>query len=723
MNFVLAGRRPYSVWSQGARLRKIMNFVLAGRRPHSVWSQGARLRKSMKRCVTMGVLGGLWLGGCVDPFLDPAEQRAPTVALFDPAAGVLPFPHDALLLSSSDGTLDVPVDDDALDSDPRRALNALDGFSITEAVRIPFSRSLDPSSVVVGASVRVFEGFAGPERTAADVAAFVDPSATELLVVALRPFPAATTMVVVVTNGLLDSEGRPVDAAPVFKLARSSNPLIDSEGRARRSQLIDDVDAAALEPLRALTSLACTPARVRGLVDDDLVMCLPFTTQSALPVLQALNDIVDDVHAQAGGDTAQLRVLPVPILGTEALGLAGAANLHVGALRVPRLLPLDEPLSGRFENEDGDDVGAGRLPVLQGEEVVPVLITVPKTQKPAAGYGLVVFQHGITRDRTDVIALADACAAAGLVAVAIDLPLHGLTGDPTHVFAALNPAIDAAAAAYASPFFEEQRPQERTRNLDLVDNSSGEAGPDDVVDASGSHFLNLASLLTTRDNLRQALADIRTLGLAAASLDVDGDGVSDIDPASRAFVGHSVGAIIGASVCALDDDAAPVFSSCVLANPGAQLLRLFQGSPTFGPRLLAGLRQAGIADVDLDAFLGLGQSVLDGADPWATFSLLQAQRRPLLIIDVANDAVVAERQPLAPLAGGLPFLEALALPLATSDRSSDLPQRVRVRFDVGDHGSLLSPAADAAVTASMQRLVVTFVASRGHTVDVDAPAR
>ena len=429
--------------------------------------------------VGVGVVGVV--GGCVDRYLDPPDVRAPTVALFDPAAGVLPFPHDALLLSSSDGTVDVPIDATASAADPRRALNALDGFSTTEVVRIPFSRPLDPESVVVGRTVRVFTGFAGAELGADAVAAAVDEAGTAVLVVPRQPFPAAVTMVVVITSGLLDDEGIDVDAAPVFKLARSDNPLVDDNGRAQRPEFIDDAQAATLEPLRALTSLACAPARARGLLDDDLVMCLPFTTQSTLPVLDAMNDIVDDADARAAG--AQLRVLPVPLLGTEALGLFGAASIHIGALRLPRLLPATSPLNGRFTDGAGDDVGAGRLPVAHGDEVVPVLITVPKTPKPEGGYPLVVFQHSITRDRTDVIALADALGAVGIVAVAIDLPLHGLTGDPNHVFSLLNPAIDENADAFVSGFFAGIQPRERTGDLDLVANATGAPGPDGVVDA------------------------------------------------------------------------------------------------------------------------------------------------------------------------------------------------------------------------------------------------
>ncbi len=658
-------------------------------------------------------------GGCIDRYLDPPEVRAPTVAVFDPARGALPFPHDALLLGSGDGTVDVPIDDDAPAADPRRALNELNGFGLTGTIRIPFSRALDPGSVVVGDSVRVFYGFAGAEAADGDVAVVVDKTGDALLVVPLTPWPEGVTVVVIVTNDLKDDEGAAVDADRVFKLARSENSLIDGGGHAVKAALISDDEANALEPLRALTSLACTPARVRGVVDEALVMCLPVTVQRASDRLRELDD--DDAAVHAAGDD-ELRVLPVPIVSTDALGLAGAANVSVGAARVARYVPLDRPLDGVIGTNDGRVQRSG-------DEVIPLLVTAPRLLDKANKPPVVVFQHGVTRDRTDVLAVADAFAAAGIVVVSADLPLHGLTGDAAHVFAAFNDNIDADSAAYQSAFFDGLRPRERTLDLDLV-TTSAETGattaitPDGVVDPSGTHLLNLASLLTSRDTLTQAVVDVRAVARAAANLDLDGDGVSDVD-GRVFFVGHSLGSIVGANACALDhrgdNDDDGVFAGCVLVDPGAQLAQLFRGSPTFGPVMLNGLANAGVTGADVDAFVALAQIVLDGIDPWLTLPSLQAQTTPLLVIDVKDDQVVPERVPFFPLAGGLPFITALGLADVDGDRAGagvGVPQRVRVRFGRGDHTSLLAPS-DPAVTAAMQTLVVTFVKSGGRVVDVD----
>src|SRR3546814_19009260 len=47
--------------------------------------------------------------------------------------------------------------------------------------------------------------------------------------------------------------------------------------------------------------------------------------------------------------------------------------------------------------------------------------------KPANGWPLVIFQHGITRNRTDGLAISATLASQGFAMVSSDPPLHGIT--------------------------------------------------------------------------------------------------------------------------------------------------------------------------------------------------------------------------------------------------------------------------------------------------------
>ena len=91
----------------------------------------------------------------------------------------------------------------------------------------------------------------------------------------------------------------------------------------------------------------------------------------------------------------------------------------------------------------------------------------------------------------------------------------------------------------------------------------GAAGPDGEVDASGSHNINLASLLTSRDNLRQAEADLFVVAASIPSMDLDANQVPDFDGSRIAYVGQSLGSIVGTVFMALE----PTVNTGVLSVP------------------------------------------------------------------------------------------------------------------------------------------------------------
>ena len=105
------------------------------------------------------------------------------------------------------------------------------------------------------------------------------------------------------------------------------------------------------------------------------------------------------------------------------------------------------------------------VPVATETIQIPIFVTVPNATspsggvKPAGGWPVLIFQHGLTRNRLDAVGVADAFASAGYVVVSIDLPLHGIAG----------------ADAAANPFY--QAGNERTFNLDFVNNYDARRRP------------------------------------------------------------------------------------------------------------------------------------------------------------------------------------------------------------------------------------------------------
>ena len=136
-----------------------------------------------------------------------------------------------------------------------------------------------------------------------------------------------------------------------------------------------------------------------------------------------------------------------------------------------------------------------------------------------------IFQHGITRSREDLFGVADSFADSGYVVVAIDLPLHGVTNTSDPLYAAgANPLYTGLGLPASGSI-------ERTFDLDVENNATGQAGADGQIDPSGSHFINLTSVLTSRDNLREGVADLIALTRTLPQLNLGAAG--GINPAAH----------------------------------------------------------------------------------------------------------------------------------------------------------------------------------------------
>jgi pimeloyl-ACP methyl ester carboxylesterase len=344
------------------------------------------------------------------------------------------------------------------------------------------------------------------------------------------------------------------------------------------------------------------------------------------------------------------------------------------------------------------------------------VLTVPNANSghgtaPPSGWPIVVFQHGITRNRTDMFAIAGTLAAQGYAVIAIDAPLHGIT-DKTNPFYR-NQLVAGAVPGLVT--------NERTFDLDLSDNSTQAPGPDGQIDGSGTYFINLSSLLTSRDNLRQANADLLELTDAIVKGNVGG---VKLDGSSVEFVGQSLGSIIGTAFMAIE----PHVTVGVLNVPGGGVARLLDASPAFGPSIHAGLAQAGLTQgtAQYDAFFVAAQTVVDSGDS-INFAFATAGKA-ILAQEVVGDAshpsdqVIPNSVAGAPLSGTEPLLSALGLQSIFQTTQSAGAIRGVVRFTQGEHGSLLDPTSSPAVTAEMQGEMASMIVSRGHAVQITNPS-
>ncbi len=671
-------------------------------------------------------------------------------ARFDPATSTIPFPNNLLLAGTRDLTVNAPAVNPANFGDPAVALNALDGFSTVAP--LSFQTSATPNAATLTSnSIRIFEvtlsgpggGVTGVTRqlAASEYAIALapsDPLQRTVAILPLTPLKQLTSYLVVVTDDLRDALGNDATPDTTFFLATRTSPLCVNG--ATTDPLIPTANACALEPIRLLTQSQLAAASSAGVPRADVVLSWVFTTQSISPVLTAV---------RAQNQPGTVRTAPTG-LTSAAVGLPPVADIFIGTLDVPYYLAAPTSaatapviLSTFWQAAPGAYVApfntfgldptstnltfANPRPVVRSTQTIPLILTVPNAAsgrtRPAAGWPVVIFQHGITRNRTDALAISATLAGQGFAVISIDQPLHGLPR--------------------ANPFNIENTPfgaisSERTFDVDLVNDATGAPGADGVIDASGTHFINLGSLLTSRDNLRQSVSDLFTLSKSIASVNFDGADGGDLDASRIEFVGQSLGGIVGLNFVALD----PTVNVSVLSAPGGGIARLLDGSATFGPRIRAGLQAAaGLLPntPSFDQFMLIAQTVIDSADP-INFAPLAGGERILLHEIVGGallsggvtnlpDQVVPNSVPGAPLSGTEPLIRVLNLATIVATTQNAAGIRGAVRFIKGEHGSLLSPARSAIhppadpigfldVTTEMQGQMASMIVSNGTLVQV-----
>lgn len=622
-------------------------------------------------------------------------QRGP---VFDPAAGLLPTTNNVFFADSTDGTLNIP---NRSNNPIIPQLNTLDGFSTSNPIIANFGVGIDPSSLVIGESVRVFEVLINPddggvvvgvtrELTSAELVPAVIGDGKTLAIVPRAPLKESTSYAVVLTKGIADTEGEPSQSSSSYILAKGATPLTG--------------DFAALEPIRKIVSSleaeTSNAAAAPTLETTDIVLSWTFTTQSITPVL---NSVATSAKAEAmtvvnSGKTTK-DINPA---------LAGLADIYIGTLEVPYY--LEQPtatnptaaVTGSWKGMGGSNLTRFNPdPVNNGNLTIPVMMTVPKTPAAtASGHPVVIYQHGITRNRTDVIGLGDAMAQAGFAVVAIDLPLHGApktleNGDPNGFHA-------------SNTLFMETEP---SFDLDLLNNTTGAPGPDGMIDSSGASFINLQSVLTSRDNIRQGVSNLLTLRRSLAN-------VALVDSNKVGFIAHSLGGLVGTTYLGVETMVTP--SS--LVTTGGSFSTVLQDSASFGPRIQAGLDAAGVVGAEAQAaYFQAGQSIIDSTDP-VNFAQAAAAKHPIHMIEIVGDGASNLPDQTVPNSA-TETLAALMGATSVSATSMDttVPSARIVRFIKGTHSSILDPSAGLDVTTEIQSQLATYQATNGTTILISDP--
>lgn len=662
----------------------------------------------MSNRIAVTLLAALVIGGCSggSDNIGPTNPQsgngnpAPPAGVgvfhpnFVPLSGVLPYPTDLYFNGSTDGTLNMPVTPFL----PNAAtMNSLDGFSTFAPATARFSAAIDPATigaatvrmiqVVVSNTTKATTGVTGVLTYGTDytarVATTTDSGGSTLEIMPLKPLVPSTGAsnvgyLIILTDGLRDVDGNAATPDANYATIKAALPTCAS------------ITNASLNGICLLTGAHLQIAGAVGVNPANVVLTFSYSTQNTRDSLVIAANL-----AQPTAIGAQFTGLTLANLNAA---LPPVANVYVGTLAIPYYHSAAAPLTGRWVGAPFTAVPNAPttthltrfnpVPLVQANLTIPLFLTVPNANSgqsmPVDGWPVVIFQHGLRGNRTQSAAIAAAYALQGFAVAAIDIPLHGLTD-------------------VASPLY--QGPNERTFNLDLVNNTTGAPGPDGIIDGSGTHIINLASLLTSRDNLRQAAVDIVQLATSLPALDLDGDTVADIDGTRIHYSGISLGGIVGTVANSLNVDTV----SAYLNVPGGGVANLLRESPALSPTVNAGLGANGLQPgmTLYEQFFRDAQAAVDSGDPLNHVAAAMTAR-PIVVSQVVNDVVVPNTATQR-LINAAPFVKANApgpTPVAAG-------MGRWVHFLSGSHGSLLDPTASLAVTTEMQTHAASFVATGG----------
>jgi len=720
------------------------------------------------------------------PFLDSlAAQGVPrdSVALawtfkvtsrpqvpFDPANNVIPFPNDILRPPLPDGgtphvSLPLPplLPDGGISDTGQlyMGLNTLDGFSTTAPIVSVFNAdnvgslnqgTINQFSLTLGAGWG-FSRLAGTPShpmTAPSVTACLDcadstlpdggiptdggiPSHPQRLqFVPNVPLDERTTYGVYITTNVTDTQFRKVIPSSAFALLRSANPLYD--GTKSTVDLITDDQARQLEQLRVALKpfIDVVAAGVGG--RSNIALAWAFTTQSELTTLKSLRLVPQGLPAATAN----------PLFAEDATALLrpqcpgncpNVSYFVIGEISVAFLL-----------------TGPGGVfnPSAPSIKTIPFLLTLPTMAPPSSGYPVVVFGHGLTRARTDMLSIADRLAFSGIASIATDVVFHGdrtictgshvvLPPGATDDAACANPTTQMCAASgrciardrtsVAACSFGTPTADQTCLNLGqglCYSDSKCEGGdflrdPTNVPRISGWNILNLTNQFATRDNFRQQVVDLSQLTRVIAAT---GNGSLNsflstlapppgkpLDPMHINYTGQSLGGILGT----LYSSVATEVHRTVLNVPGGDPTEILLTSPAFATQraaLLATLAGEGITQgsIAFDTFIGISKWIIDPADPQnMSFSLMNGTGLPgdrkALVQYITQDQVVPNPTTVELINGanrtGFSRVDTCLFMPSTDPAPTGLPLAAR-------HGFLLN-FTNMTVTAAAQTQVADYV--------------
>jgi hypothetical protein len=500
-----------------------------------------------------------------------AGQVPATEALFgldSPAAG--PFPSDWFTVPDHTNIthrrVALPLPDCQVyvsDCEDLAVINELDGFNLQPRLSVPFSGAIDASTVTSDTLFLVSLGSAWPGEdgmpqdtgvgrgrgeyrrplsedegympwgTVVGINQVVWDALTNTLHVESDELLAQhTRFALIVTRGILDAGGAPVEASDAF--------------RRFRADVRTEYKQALLSAIQA--------ARQAGVREEDIAAASVFTTRSATAVLEKIRDqihaatpdpadfllgpngerTVFNLNDVAGITSTQQTKVDPPVFTPSSLALSLVKTTFPGA--------VGSVAFGRYVSPDYQihpvqyipPVGTrSGMPVVQGTNDIYFNLFLPSGPKPANGWSVAIVGHGVNDNKNNALLyFASSLANNGIATIGINMVGHGF-GPQSTLTVTRTAGVPVSFVAGG-------------RGIDQDGNNT----------IGGSEGLNAArprSIVFPSDGFRQTAADLMQLArVIEVGMDADGDGQRDLDSSRMYFFGISYGGAMGTVFLAVE---------------------------------------------------------------------------------------------------------------------------------------------------------------------------
>ena len=478
---------------------------------------------------------------------------------FQPASqDVGPFPTDFLTTPDSAQITGIRLNLQQGDCNAQPAncrelaeINQLDGFNLAPRIVVRFSGPVNTTTLRDGVLIvwldRVAPGELGLQPrghvTRINRPVF-DPQTNTLFAEPDEPLDQQRQYLLVVTDAVRDPVGDPVTADPDFlscNAATAPNSYCGALAEGLRSVSIAGrvVGASKFTTLSATAFLEKARTVVQSSPAD-------FRRPEGRNVFRISDILAVTLRQQVGANPSRFSdfVLPLPGIVLQNVG-----RVAFGSFRSPSFLDASRIIPNQ---PSGASVA---LPAASSE--IQFHAFLPSSNKPAAGYPVVIFGHGLNDSRFGAATLvAGRFAEDGFATVAMNAVGHG-SGPETTVR-----VLDTLLRTTVLPA--------GGRSIDLDGNGS--------IESREGCLISSPIPIGLRDCIRQTALDLSQLvRVIRSGIDLDGDGSVDLDPNRIFYAGQSLGGLYGTVLHAIE----PQVRAAALNVAGGSVLDIARSSPSF----------------------------------------------------------------------------------------------------------------------------------------------